>query len=50
MQTEFTGTLLPQMEEGITEVRWINRHELTEVFGNTYASISALLNTYLTTD
>lgn len=50
MQTDFQGELLPQTEEGITEVRWINRKELEEVFGNTYASISALLNTYLTTD
>lgn len=50
MQTAFQGHLLPQIEEGITEVRWISRHELEEVFGNTYASISALLNTYLTTD
>lgn len=50
MQTPFEGVLLPQTEEGITEVRWISRAELEEVFGNTYASISALLNTYLTAD
>lgn len=50
MKTDFQGELLPQTEEGITEVRWMGRHELEEVFTNTYASISALLNTYLTTD
>ena len=50
MHTSFSGTLLPQLEEGITEVCWISRAALEEVFDNTYASISALLNTYLTTD
>ena len=50
MKTDFSGILLPQTEEGITEVRWISRLELEEVFENTYSSISALLNTYLTVD
>jgi len=50
MQTQFNGLLLPQTEEGITEVCWISRHDLEAVFENTYASIAVLLNTYLTTD
>ncbi len=50
MECDFKDVPKPQTEEGITEVCWINRYQLQEVFSNTYGSISALLNTFLTTD
>jgi 8-oxo-dGTP pyrophosphatase MutT (NUDIX family) len=45
MSTRFFGQLVPQLEEDITLVEWLSTNEIQEkVLGNTYASISALLN------
>ena len=38
--------LKPQIEEGITEVRWIKESDLQLVMDNTYQSIEWLLNSY----
>ena len=37
----YSGTerLIPQTEEGITEVKWIEPNDLAEVLENTYESI-----------
>ncbi len=41
------GSICPQQEEGIEEVRWFNRHELSEVLESTYGNLKELLNFYL---
>lgn len=44
MNTGFTGTLVPQTEEGITEVRWMDRAEVAStVLANTFSSIGELV-------
>ena len=43
MKTSFTGQLLPQFEEGITKVEWLDQHEIKKVMKNTYANINLLL-------
>ncbi|MCF6346735.1 MAG: NUDIX domain-containing protein [Flavobacteriaceae bacterium] len=43
MKTSFTGQLLPQFEEGITKVEWLNEQEIKEVMKNTYANIKLLV-------
>ncbi len=35
---------IPQLEEGITEVKWLNKHQIAEALKNTYSSIENLLN------
>ena len=40
-------TLVPQLEEDITEARWFKQNELDIPVQNTYASIKALLEGYL---
>jgi len=44
MQSNYAGILVPQTEEGITEVRWIAQADWPkEVYVNTYLSIAELL-------
>lgn len=44
MQSNYAGVLVPQTEEGITEVRWIAQADWPkEVYVNTYLSIAELL-------
>jgi 8-oxo-dGTP pyrophosphatase MutT (NUDIX family) len=44
MQTDFTGELVPQTEEDITEARWFTKAEVYDiVLKNTYASITDLI-------
>ncbi|UPT65245.1 MAG: NUDIX domain-containing protein [Sphingobacteriales bacterium JAD_PAG50586_3] len=44
MQTDFTGNLIPQAEEDITEARWFTKAEVySVVLQNTYASIAELI-------
>ncbi|HYQ58819.1 MAG TPA: NUDIX domain-containing protein [Draconibacterium sp.] len=43
---DFDGT--PQLEEGITEVRWFHPNELDEVLKNTYENLKALILLYRT--
>lgn len=46
MTTDFEGTLVPQEEEGITEVRWLAPADWAQtVYSNTYSSIAELLQT-----
>lgn len=46
MKYEGTETPRPQVEEGITEVRWFDPSQLREVFANTYPSISDVIEAY----
>lgn len=43
MSTPFTGELVPQIEESITEVKWANWRELDLIGMNTYESIRTIL-------
>lgn len=43
MKTNFTGTFIPQEDEGITEVCWKNSQEVEEALKNTYPNIKKLL-------
>ena len=36
--------LIPQIEEGITEVSWIRKEHLSEKIRNSYANIIELIN------
>lgn len=42
MLSDFQGELSPQVEEGITKVEWISKHNLTKVLVNTFANIKFL--------
>jgi len=45
MKTEYSDKLIPQHEEGITKVEWINKHEIKSKLNNTYPNlIDILLN------
>lgn len=43
MKVEGKQELVPQTEEDITEVKWVNKSDLSEVLGNTYGSIADVL-------
>ncbi|WP_034057437.1 NUDIX hydrolase [Lacinutrix jangbogonensis] len=44
MTTGFNGELLPQEEEGITKVEWLNHEKANQALSNSYANIKRLLN------
>ena len=44
MQTDFDGELVPQLEEGITDVVFKNEIEVKEALENTYENIRLLFN------
>ncbi|PHR74200.1 MAG: NUDIX hydrolase [Lutibacter sp.] len=44
MNTNYSGTLKPQLEEGITEVVFKNERETKEALKNTYGNIKLLFN------
>lgn len=46
MKSEYTGKLTPQLEEGITKVKWIEKKEIDKVMKNTYNSIQKMLQNY----
>ncbi len=39
--------LIPQTEEGITEVKWISKNKLEEVYSNTFESIKEVLKSII---
>lgn len=43
MSTEFEGELLPQHNEGITRVEWLNSEDAQKALGNSYANIKLLV-------
>ena len=42
---ETTGK--PQLEEGITKIKWFQKNNLTEVFENTYENLKQIISIYL---
>ena len=46
---DYSGTkdTAPQLEEDITEVRWMNRDELLAIRGNTFGSINDVLDAFV---
>jgi len=42
MKTDFKGEFVPQMEEGIEKVAWLNPEEITEALKNSYQNIKLL--------
>ena len=48
-QMYFNGNhqAIPQQEEGITEVAWIDRNNLAEAFSNTYENLKQIINLYM---
>ncbi len=47
MAYEGNEELVPQQEEGITKVQWVNKEKMEEQVANTYSSIMDVLNSYL---
>jgi hypothetical protein len=47
MKTPFTGEMVPQIEESITEVKWVNPAEIDLKTLDTYESIRAILQDVL---
>lgn len=43
MSTDYEGTLLPQENEGITKVEWLNKQASEEALENSYANIKLLV-------
>jgi 8-oxo-dGTP pyrophosphatase MutT (NUDIX family) len=41
-----TDEILPQLEEGITQVKWIRKNELDEVLANTYENLKQIILLY----
>ncbi|MDY0781134.1 NUDIX hydrolase [Tenacibaculum sp. IB213877] len=48
MKSDYQGELVPQEEEGITEVVFKNEEEIQKAFLNTYANIQMVYKAYLT--
>jgi 8-oxo-dGTP pyrophosphatase MutT (NUDIX family) len=44
MKTRYSGELVPQVEEGIDEVRWCSKDDLPMILDNTFPLIKELLN------
>ena len=42
MQTDFEGTPMPQEDEGIEKVAWLNPEEIKEALKNSYENIKLL--------
>lgn len=47
MQAAGKQELIPQLEEDIHEVKWVKKEHLPVVLGNTYRSISDVINNFL---
>ncbi|HEY0031530.1 MAG TPA: NUDIX domain-containing protein [Bacteroidia bacterium] len=43
MDCDDSSQLVPQTEEGITEVKWLSKNELKKVYANTYESVKEVL-------
>ena len=46
METTFVGPLVPQIEEDIKEVKWVNKLDLPNYYPNMYLSIIEVLKNY----
>jgi 8-oxo-dGTP pyrophosphatase MutT (NUDIX family) len=43
MKTNYNGKLIPQKNEGITKVKWLNSKQITKAMKNSYANIKELM-------
>jgi len=43
MYTNFKGSFVPQIEEGITEVVWVDKEQIAEKLNNSFGNIKELL-------
>ncbi|HJN78866.1 MAG TPA: NUDIX domain-containing protein [Flavobacteriaceae bacterium] len=43
MKSQYTGSLTPQQEEGITSVEWISKKRIPEVLENAYENIKGIV-------
>ena len=43
MNTDFKGRLVPQIEEGITKVAWVDNEHIAEKLNNSFGNIKELL-------
>ncbi len=43
MTSDYNGKLEPQVEEGITQVKWLNQQQTSEAMENSYANIRILV-------
>jgi hypothetical protein len=46
MSYDGTDEIAPQLEEGITEVKWFRKNELDEVLVNTYENLKQIILLY----
>ena len=44
MKTDSDGELVPQIEEGITKVSWVEKDQIAEKMRNSYGNISDILD------
>ena len=44
MNTDYKGSLVPQAEEGISEVVWVDKDHVTEKLNNSFGNIKELLD------
>ncbi|MCX6296496.1 MAG: NUDIX domain-containing protein, partial [Bacteroidetes bacterium] len=44
MNCKDESALVPQLEEGITEVKWLSKNNLNQVLENTYESVKEVMN------
>ena len=44
MKTDYSAKLIPQLEEGITKVSWIDRNQIAKKMRSSYGNISDVLN------
>jgi hypothetical protein len=42
--------LIPQLEEGITEVKWVSKKEINQIIMNSYPSIRDVISNYFKDD
>ena len=47
MRTDFDGELVPQIEEGITKVSWVEKGKISEKLKKSYGNISDVLKTLI---
>ena len=43
MTTNFSGTPIPEISEGITKVEWLDHLQIQQALSNSYANIKDLL-------
>ncbi len=47
MESSYIGELIPQIEEGITEVRWVEQGEISSLLENSYQTIIEIFTNHI---